>query len=166
MIPCVLKTALDSNNNIQWQGLYVNGNKVLENFQIDLELALPIFSPNSKCEMIYMREDDFLDINNSFPQYEDFSYLLDYRDIQIGSIVWLYDGQWEVSEIFSGYRESGEYEYTEWVGNTPYKKMITYSGHPITKFKVKGKNIILVWEDYNYQQSYLYDLINNNKLIS
>lgn len=160
MFQCVLKTAIDDNDNVQWQALYVDGKKVLENFEIDLDKALPIFAPNSICEEVEMHENEFSNIDNSFPLNEDFYYLLDYRDIEVGSKVWLDDGEWEVSEVMDGYRDSGEYEYVEWKGLTPYKRTIKYSGHPITKFKVKGKNITLVWEDYNYQQSYLYEYLN------
>ncbi|SRR6266403_101592 len=161
MFQCVLKTAIDDNDKIQWQALYVDGKKVLENFEIDIEKALPIFTPgNIDYDVVDMRENEFSDIDNSFPSNEDFYYLLDYRDIEVGSKVWLEDGEWEVSEVVGGYRETGEYEYVDWKGLTPYKKMIRYSGHIITRFKVKGKNITFVWEDYNYQQSYLYEYLN------
>lgn len=160
MFNCIIKRAFDCSDNIQWEALYVDGFKVLENFEIDLDKALPIFSPNSKCEEVELKESDFEDIEMSFPLYEDFSYLLDYRDIEIGSKVWLDDGEWEVSEVTEGYRESGNYEYVEWICLTPHRKTITYVGHTIKKFKVKGKKITFVWEDYNYQQSFIYEYLN------
>lgn len=157
MFTCVLKTAIDDCDNIQWQGLYVDGKKVLENFEIDIDKALPIFAPDLKCEKIEFYEGDFENIDEAFPLNEDFSYLMDYREISVGSKVWLDDGEWIVSEITTGYREAGEYEYVEWKALVPYRKVITYVGHEITKFKVKGKKIIFVWEDYNYQQSFIYE---------
>jgi hypothetical protein len=162
---CVIKTALDSANNIQWQGLYVKGKKVLENYVLDIDIAVSIFAPGCMYRVVNIHEDDFSSITSSFPDEEDFSYLLDCDVIQVGSMVWLEDGLFEVTEIRTSYRMSGNYKYVEWQDGKPTEQTMFYSGHTITQFKVKGKRSTLVWEDYNYQQSNLYELNNKKESI-
>jgi hypothetical protein len=165
MYDCIIKTAFDKDNNVQWQGLYLDGKKVLENFEIDMEVALPIFAPDAKfIHAVNVMEDDFSSISSSFPNEEDFSYLLDYRDIKVGEYVWLEDGIHEVVEIKSGYRPAGEYVVTEWYGHVPVPVKTTFSGHEVISFKVKGNTSEYIWEDYNYQQSNLYEA-NKHKIV-
>jgi hypothetical protein len=163
---CIIKTALDTDGNVQWQGLYLNGKKVVENFQIDLDIALPIFAPEAKnIHEVNVLEDDFSSIASSFPDEEDFSYLLDYRTLEVGDIVWLENGSCEVCEVFAGYRPAGDYPFTDWCGDVPLVIQASYMGHTVTNFKIKGSDMVYVWEDYNYQQSNLYDLSKTNKKV-
>jgi hypothetical protein len=157
---CVIKTAIDIHDNIQWQGLYVNGKKVIENYILDIDIAVSIFAPNSEYLNITVYEDDFSSIASSFPDEEDFSYLLDNKVLKVGDTVWLSDGSYCVSEVRNSYRIAGNYDVTEWSNNKPFTKSVFYTGHTIVEFNVKGKPDCFVWEDYSYQQS---DLINFHK---
>jgi len=112
---------------------------------------------NKKYEEVYVYERDFDNIHNAFPNDEDFSYLLDYKKIDIGDKIYLENGVYIITEIKSGFRNEGFYDYVEWCDNLTCKiSKIKYSSHNITKIKVDGMKRYIVWEDYNYQQSYLY----------
>jgi hypothetical protein len=163
MYECIIKTARYEDNTVLWQGLYLEGKKVLENFEIDLNVALPIFAPNvSSVYEVNVLEFDFSDIIKSFPDEEDFSYLLDYKDLSIGDKVWLEDGEYVVTTVKTDYRAAGKYTVTEWYSNIPIPVEVIYCGHNVTIFTVEGNTKEYVWEDYNYQQSNLYEL--NKKL--
>jgi hypothetical protein len=161
---CVIKTAIDAQNNVQWQGLYVNGKKVIENYVLDVDIATSIFAPNSVCQNVTVYEEDFSSISSSFPEDEDFSYLLDNRTIKVGDMVWISDGSYKVSDIRETYRVAGNYNITEWYNSEPITKSVFYVGHVVTEFKVKGKDDFFVWEDYCYQQSELKAFHQNNKI--
>jgi galactose-1-phosphate uridylyltransferase len=158
MIECVVKTALDSDNSIQWQGLYVDGKKVLESYSLDIDIAVSIFAPDREYQHVYVYENDFSSISQSFPDEEDFTYLLDGTEVRVGSRIWLENGSHEVVEIRPTYRVAGNYSYTNWESGVAVKTDTYYLGHDITEFRVSGSSKFLVWEDYNYQQSNLYEL--------
>jgi hypothetical protein len=163
MIDCVIKTAMDGDDNIQWQCLYVDGKKAIENYVLDIDLAVSIFAPDSVYQTVTVYESNFDEISSSFPDEEDFSYLMDNRTIEVGDMVWLNDGSFYITEIRESYRTSGYYSLTEWVDNKPIIKSIYYTGHIVTEFRVEGKTECLIWEDYSYQQSDLIMFHKNKK---
>lgn len=163
MYECVLKTAINDQKEILWQALYVDQIKVIENFTLEIDLVTKIFATNYKCEHTQVFENDFSSIEEAFPTSENFVYLLDYRTLEVGMIVWLEDGSYIVEEIVNSYRPSGNYDIVEWNGYNYNNKNTFMLGHDITKFKVKGMDKYYIWQDYNYQQSYLYE--NCNKIV-
>ena len=152
----VLKTINDSEGNNIIQILYMNNIKITEN-------------PSIKILEKYTKNNFFslTEISDSIESedYEDFSYLLDYQEIYIGKEIFLFDRIGIVTEIKESFREEGFYDFCVWSDdNKPSLTKIKYSSHKTTLFKVDSTNIYYVWEDYNYQQSYLYNKYHSYQL--
>ena len=171
---CVVKTAKDRNEKILWQAIYVNNKKETENYTIDLDKALKYFSPNNNWKEVIFTEDDVYSLlEDSFPEIEDFTYLLDYSTIDIGKTVYLPDGEKTVTKISNDYRSSGYYEVWHWeeIGGKYYGAVNNQylQGHDVIKFQIEGSDEIYIWEDWNYHQSFLYlkynEYNNGNKLV-
>ena len=154
---CIVKTAKDDAGNILWQAIYVNNKKEVENNQIDVENAMKYFSPNNNWKEFIFIEND---IHLHFPYTDDFIYLLDFTEIEIGKIVYLPIGKCIVSKIWNDYRIAGEFEFWHWEDiddkwyGTKYKQNL--SGHEVSKFNIEGSDEVFVWEDWYYHQSFLY----------
>lgn len=162
---CIIKTLKNKSDKILWQAIYIKGKKELEDVEFDINYVNKKFN-NSKeykeivvCETDDFEIDDFNDIKIIFPDEQDFTYLLDYRDIKKGDFVYLENGVFKIIETWNDIREAGYYSYKIWndypILEYKFEKMY-YEKHNITKFKVEGLNKSFVWEDYNYQQSFLY----------
>ena len=159
---CVIKTLRDKEENIVWQCLYKNGKKQLEDVSIDPNVAKKLFNDNKTCKIIEVTEDDFtLDEKDLFfPEIEDFTHYLDYKKIDVGDTVYLIDGEFKIESIEEDYRTAGYYDIVMWheIDKKFYstKHNTFYDGHSVITFKVEGKDEEFIWEDYNYQQSFLY----------
>lgn len=161
-LECVIKTLRDKEENIVWQCLYKNGKKLLEDISINPDTAKKLFNDNKTCKIIEITEDNFTieEKDLFFPEIEDFTHYLDYKKIDVGDEVYLLEGKFEIKTIEEGYRTAGYYDIVMWheIDNKLYssKQDTFYDGHSVIKFKVEGKNEDYIWEDYNYQQSFLY----------
>lgn len=168
-LDCVIKRLINDKGETKWEALYINGIKELECFEIDIDKALSIFSPDYNKQPVlaeyfdYETDNDSTIMITSFPISDDFIYLLDYTDIQTCDSVWLEDGEYIIKEVWEDIRPSGHYKYYDYEYNTEdgsesiiEKETETYYiEHPTTFFKVVGSDKIYVWEDYNYRQSIL-----------
>jgi hypothetical protein len=158
---CIIKTAKDSRGNILWRALYVNNIKEFENYDLDLSKIVDNYSPLGKWKEIIIIEDNIYSLlEEYFPEKDDFIDLMDYSDIFINKEVYLSDGKYVVSEFWKDYRPSDVYEIWHWenIDNKYYaaKTSQYLLGHDIIKFKVLNSDSIYIWEDWNYQQSFLY----------
>jgi hypothetical protein len=162
---CIVKTLKNKSGDIIWQALYLNGKKEVEDIKLDMELSIKIFNDSKEFQETIIREDDDFEIdlfeerNCWFPEEEDFSYLLDYKDLQVGDIVYLETGCFKVSKTWTSIRKAGYYDYKLWYNSDllecSFEKMY-YKEHEVLNFEVEDSNKSYVWEDYNYQQSFLY----------
>ncbi len=158
---CIVKTAKDTTGNILWRAIYVNNKKETENYNIDLDKALKYYAPKG-CwkEVIFTEDDVYSFLEDHFPEIENFTFLLDYSEIEIGKKVFLSDKISKVNKTWSDYRPSGEYEIWHWeeIDNKYYaaKSKQFFQGHNVIKFTVDNSDVEYVWEDWNYQQSFLY----------
>ncbi len=158
---CIVKTAKSSDGEILWQSIYVDSKKVAENYIIDLTKLLKIYAPNSNWkEVLIIDNDTYSLLEDYFPEYDDFSYLLDYTDISINKTIYLLNGVNKVSKVWNDYRHAGYYDRFHWedIGGKWYsaKYSCYLEGHHIQKFMVENSEEIFIWDDWNYQQSFLY----------
>lgn len=158
---CVVKTGKNLNNEIIWKAFYVKNVKIFENEDFDIDFLINKFSINKKWKEIFVTANDIMDNKeNYFPIKDDFTYLMDYQEIEIGKTVYMYDGIHYIKKFWYDYRPSGLYDVFVWekIGELwyagSYKQEM--SGHQVIKFEVEGSTNIFIWEDYNYQQSFLY----------
>ena len=159
----VIRKCERSDGYTNWMALYKDGHKELETYSFDINLILDNYGSEIKYILDLIIEDEIEFIESKydlFPDYEDFSYLLDNNKLNIGSYIFLEDGMFEVEHIESDFRPSGTYKMKHWekIGNRFFSSEfdIEWYAHSITKFKVKGVEHEFIWEDYSYQQSYLY----------
>jgi hypothetical protein len=160
-LDCVVKTAIDKDGNILWRAIYVNNKKEVENFNIDLKKILKAYAPNGKWKDVKVTDEDvYSHLEDYFPEVEDFTYLLDYSEIEVGKTIFLFNGKNVVTEIWDDYRPAGDYDSWHWeeIDKRYYgaKTNQYFQGHNVTKFVVEGSDEEYVWEDWNYQQSFLY----------
>lgn len=161
---CIVKTAKDNLGNILWRAIYVKGKKEMESFNIDLDKVLFYYAPNGKWkEVIFIEKDtqyiyDY--IQEFFPDIEEFLELMDYTELYEGKIVYLPTGEHIVEEIWYDIRKEGEYNYWHWENidgkwySAKFKQY--YEEHDVIKFKIINSDEEFIWEDLNYQQSFLY----------
>lgn len=156
-INCVLKRAKNTKGTVEWEALYINGEKQLENYEIDIDNAISIFyKDNNVPTIIEISDENIMDnIEISFPDNEDFSYLLDYQELNICDIIKLDDGEFIVKKIWEQDRPSGDYKYYEYFNDEVTITDIHYTKHPAVYFNVIGSDKTYIWEDYNYRQSFL-----------
>jgi hypothetical protein len=161
---CVVRICKNINGDIIWSGLYLNGSRYISLNYFDIEKMVDMYSENGQyLEDIFIEEypeDVYANIDDFFPEEEDFSYLLDMGDIEVGEPVYLFEGVFKVNKVWEDYRKKGNYKMVHWDETNGYLSCTEldneWDGHSITKFTVEGLNDVFVWEDYNYQQSFLY----------
>lgn len=165
---CIIKRAKETNTSkILWEALYYNGVKQVEDYKLDIKKCVDIFANGSKYEIIDIYDSDIdYNVDDCFPEEEDFSYLLDYSIIEPMMFVYLKDGEYIVDKIWDDYREAGVYKIWEWNITMdgkfePIETEYYFEGHNIKNFTVIGRDETFIWEDYNYQQSYLYSFLND-----
>lgn len=167
-LKCVIKTLKDENDTVVWEALYIDGKKQLEDIEINKEAANKLFNKNNNYKNFIIKEKYINEesIKNHFPVNETFIDLLDYKNIEIGTKIFLFDGQYEIESINEEYRISNYYDVVVWteIDNKYYYNIdkTFYVGHNALKLKLKGFNEEVFWEDYNYQQSYLYLYLKQN----
>ncbi len=170
----VIRKCERSDGYTNWMALYKDGHKELETYSFDIDAILDNYGDDIRYIIdLIIEEDELLmheDMDLLFPEYEDFTYMLDNNVIDIGSYIFLEDGMFEVSSLETDYRPSGTYKMKHWEKvdekyiSSEYD--IDWVAHGITKVKVKGLDGEFIWEDYNYQQSFLYlYLKENGKLV-
>jgi hypothetical protein len=118
-------------------------------------------------DFVYISVNDFYDKNLYLPNHNDFSYLMDYTEIKNGDQVYIYDEQNKnilyvtVKDISSRFRPKGMYDIYDWDIDTTMNDLrfeinkIFYDNHHVTTFTILEDNKTYIWEDYNYQQSFL-----------
>lgn len=170
----IIKKCERSDGYTNWMALYIDGIKELESYSFDIDLILNNYGTELNYIIDLIIEDDeyfMYDIMDElFPDIEDFSYMLDNNDINIGSYIFLEQGMFEVISLEEDYRPEGSYKMKHWeLIDGKYicsEYNIDWIGHSIIKVKVKGLDGEIIWEDYNYQQSFLYlYLKENGKLV-
>lgn len=161
-------------NSVIWTAMYINGERFLSLNYFDVEKMVDLYSDNGKyIEDVFIEEypeDVYADIDLYFPEFEDFTYLLDMGELNVGEPVYMFDGCHIVSEIWEGHRVKGNYKIVHWDetnGSLSCTEIDNeWEGHMVTYFTIEGSDEEYVWEDYNYQQSYLYlYLKENGKLV-
>lgn len=161
MFECVVKTVKNKNGDILWRAIYVDNKKEIENSNIDLDNILPFYAPNNKWKEEVIMEDDIHidDIQIYFPEKDDFSFLLDFTDLEVGKEIFMSNGINIVTSFWKDYRGDGMYDFWMWeeIGDKWYAiiNKVQYVGHDVIKFKVENDDNVYVWEDWNYHQSYL-----------
>ena len=161
-LKCVIKTLKNEDDKTVWEALYIDGKKQLEDVEINKEAANDLFNKKDEYKNVIVKEEyiDDESLNDYFPTNEDFTDLLDYRKVMIGSSVYLFDGLYEVEDIKEEYRISNNYDVFVWtkIDNKLYYNIdkTFYSGHVALKLKLKNREEEIFWEDYNYHQSFLY----------
>jgi hypothetical protein len=162
MFECVVKTVKNKRGDILWRAIYVDNKKEIENNDINLDEILPFYAPTGKWkEEVIMEDDDILleNIKDYFPENDDFSFLLDFTDLEIGKEIYMRNGINIVTSFWKDYRGDGMYDVWMWeeIGDKWYAiiNQVEYVGHNVTKFKVENDENEYVWEDWNYQQSFL-----------
>lgn len=118
-------------------------------------------------DFVYISINDFYDKNNYLPNHNDFSYLMDYTELKKDEIVYVYDEyavqQVTVKNITTDFRPKGIYPIYDWNINTELNDIsfeindVFYDNHYITVFSVLESDKTYIWEDFNYQQSFLYE---------
>ena len=85
---------------------------------------------------------------------------MDYSEIEINNKVYLFDGIYSISEFWEDYRVAGYYDMYHWenIDGKWYGAKYTQhlESHLIIKFKVNESENVYIWEDWNYQQSFLH----------
>jgi hypothetical protein len=165
----IIKTAYCGEDTV-WEAFYLDGVKQIEGVSLQRECLARIFKPEQDIVENTVYECDLEDnIELSFPEREDFSYLLDYRSIKESSTVYLPSGVYEVTSVKDKYRPSGHYHVTEWFESDgelcSRTERVFYKAHTAQAFKVKGDEAEYIWEDYNYQQSYLHTFLKTRNII-
>lgn len=84
MAQIVIKTAKNHKNNILWQALYINSNKMLENFMIDVDKALEAFDiKNSSTVNLIVHENNKFRIPMIFPDIDTFEQLNENEEFEL-----------------------------------------------------------------------------------
>lgn len=168
---CVIKTLKDEDDKIVWEALYINGKKQLEDVVLNKEAANKLFNKNKEYKNVIIKESmiDEDNLEEFFPNQHDFTDLLDYTNVSVGDKIYLLDNVHEIESISKEYRTSDYYDLYIWTnidGKYFYNMDKTfYSGHEAEKLKLKGCDKEIFWEDYNYQQSFLYLTLKQNGII-
>jgi hypothetical protein len=171
---CVVRVCRDRDDEIVWTALYLDGVRFISMNYFDVDKMVDKYSDNGQyIEDVFIEEypeDVYENIDEYFPEYEDFTYLLDMGEIGVGEPVYLFDGVYIVSKVWEGYREKGNYKIVHWVETNGQLSCTEvdneWEGHNVTMFSVEGSEEEFVWEDYNYQQSFLYLYLKvNGKLV-
>lgn len=118
-------------------------------------------------DFVYISLNDLYDKNDYLPNHNDFSYLMDYTDIKKGDNVYIYDDVNEkvmyvtVNDISSNFRPKGMYKIYNWDIDLNMNDIdfvindIFYDNHYVTTFSILEDANLYIWEDFNYQQSFL-----------
>jgi hypothetical protein len=170
-LKCVIKILKDLEGKTIWMGFYLNNKKMLDKEELNVEFIMKTFNPQGTYKEVEIVEE-FIPDNFKFlyfPEEEDFSYLMDKDIVEVGEKIFMIDGVHEVIEVWDDIREDGLYPIMHWediegrLYRSQYK--LKYEEHNILKFKVKNDDTEYVWEDFNYQQSYLSDYLKQYNLI-
>jgi len=158
---CIVRTAKDKEGNILWRAIYVDNKKRLENYNLDLNETLVKYAPTNKWKEDIIVEDDIYSyLENYFPDICDFLHLLDYSEIYSNKKIYLFDKTGVVNNTWKDVRVDGKYDMYHWeeIGDKWYsaKYSQVFKSHDITKFTLEDSDEVYVWEDYDYQQSFLY----------
>lgn len=158
---CIVKTAKNREGEILWRAIYIDNKKEYENYNIDLQKALKYYAPNGLWkEEIILDDDIYNHLEDYFPDKEDFLFLMDCLEIEVGKVVYLENGENVVSDVWVDYRPSGEYYIWLWeeIDNKWVSAKIKqyFQGSDVIKFKVENSDIEYTWEDFSYHQSLLY----------
>ena len=163
-INCVIKTLKDKSDNIVWEALYLNSEKQIEDICLNKEQVNEMFNKGGEYKEYIINENEYDISQNTYREHfkdtEDFSHLLDYTEPIIGGQVILDDGSVNIiKEIVESYRIAGYYPTKIWfeLDNTYTYNIdnMFYTGHIIREILLENGTKI-IWEDYNYQQSFLY----------
>lgn len=162
----VIKILKNLDKEIIWMGLYnSSGFLQFQNNYIDIDNVQKIFG---KCEIVEIYDDTLPHIH--FPKYQDFSYLLDNRKLNVNDVIYMYDGEFTIKTISDNIRKSGYCDYIQWVEIDnilyPNKTKIYYDTHNVLTFTVKEKEGEFIWEDYNYQQYNLRKKLRQSGIIN
>lgn len=155
-------------NETIWTALYVKNERVLSINYFDIDKVVKNYNNEGKyiTDVFYEEypEDVYENIDDFFPLYDDFTHLMDYCDIKIGDTIYMFDSQHVVTHIEKSYRPLDKYKYVHWcevngmLSCTESEEDMTGD---ITLFKVEGSDKQYVWEDYYYQQSFLYSYLKD-----
>lgn len=88
----IIKTAKNHKNTILWQALYINSNKVLENYVLDVNKALKAFNINSSVIVnLIVHENNKIRIPLLFPDFDEFEQLDENEEYELneGDSVWV-----------------------------------------------------------------------------
>ncbi len=160
-IKYVIRKCVNSENYTIWMALYKNGIKQMETYSFNPS-NLTYLTDNNHTIDVFIENDEqyiMLNIDTYFPEIEDFSYLLDMRDISIGSYVYLPTGVFRVNKTWESRRDEGVYDLVIWekIGNELYSTTIKneYASHNVLMFRVNSSDEDYICEDYNYKQGNL-----------
>lgn len=162
----VIRIIMDERKNVILIGIYIDNKRYITGEYLDIQAISEKFNSfDWETDVIYLGDDELVFFNDNKNEYlpltEDFLHLLDYTEINIGDTVYLFDTKNTVSHIEKGKRLKGIYEYYHWeeIDNKWYSAKIDneyLEDHEIILFKVNGDDKLYIWDDYTYQQSFLY----------
>jgi len=168
---CIVKILKNIKGDVVWMGLYLNGKKIIDKDVLDIEFIMNTFNPNGSYKEVEVVEEYIPDNFKFlyFPEEEDFSYLMDKDLVEEGEAIYMLDGIHMVSEVWDSRREDGIYPIDHWeeIDGRLYRSKynLKYESHDILKFKVENDDTEYVWEDFNYQQSYLNEYLKQYNLL-
>lgn len=161
----IIKILKNTKSETLWMGFYNSeGSLILENIYLNIDMCESLFG---KCKILNICDDSY-DIRKHFKPVEDFEYLLDFSPIEKGNNIYTFDGILTIKNYKEITRPPGYYNYYYWtfIDKQLYYKItqVHYEEHNVFEFTVNENDNTYIYEDYNYQQTYIKDYLQQMKL--